>query len=453
MPVLPLAIRAAAIFGTSAQVSFLFDILILAFAALLFSLIFARLGLSIVPGQILAGMIVGPFVLGWVTDPVVLNEISGIGVVLLFFIIGLELDPTELRRLAGRVTLLTVLEIVIAFLFGMLASYVLRLNFLEAIIFSMTASITSTAIVGRIFLSRKLLQSAESSFLLGLLVIEDIVAVAFLIILSSITSTNIGSFPYFVIGTTPSTKGFFAAIEAVLSGLALIGLGYAVARYLATRIINHLSYYEEEFEEIPFLFALGLGLLFAVISALLGYSPAIGAFIIGLSIRGKHSKFLERRVTPIKDLFLVLFFVSIGSLVNPAPSLEIGLPLLLVFALLVAGKFFGGFTIGKIFLAQLKKKRPAPLGSKDTTVDSFVGSLPPATAFGAWLVPRGEFSLVIGQLALSLGLVGSRFFSLIGISVIVTTIIASVLQRVVEPRRAPSAYPFKGESDGEASSG
>ena len=75
----------------------------------------------------------------------------------------------------------------------------------------------------------------------------------------------------------------------------------------APRVINYLSYYEEEFEEIPFLFALGLGFLFAVIAGLLGYSPGIGAFIIGLSIRGKHSQFLESRITPIKDLFLVLF--------------------------------------------------------------------------------------------------------------------------------------------------
>jgi len=443
-------IQVLAVVATSAQVSFLLDILVLAMAALVFSLIFARLGLSVVAGQILAGMIVGPYVLGWVTDPLVLNEISGIGVVLLFFIIGLELDPTELRRLAGKVTLLTVLEIVIAFSFGLLASYLLKLGFLEAVIFSMTASITSTAIVGRIFLSRKLLQTPESSFLLGLLVIEDIVAVVFLIVLSSITSTNIGNFPYFVVGTTPSSKGFFAATEAVLSGLALIGLGYVVARYLATRIINYLSYYEEEFEEIPFLFALGLALVFAVVSSLLGYSPAIGAFIIGLSIRGKHSKFLERRVTPIKDLFLVLFFVSIGSLIDPFPSLEIGLPIIAVFALLIAGKFCGGYTIGRIFLSGMKLNGASGKASTADPKKSHANRLPSATAFGAWLIPRGEFSLVIGQLALALGLVGEPFFSLIGMSVLVTAIVASILQRVVEPRRAPSAYPIKGESDGES---
>ncbi|MDG6923147.1 MAG: cation:proton antiporter, partial [Nitrososphaerota archaeon] len=169
----------------SAQVSFILDIGILAVAALLFSIIFARLKLTIVSGQILAGVIVGPYVLGWVRDPVVLTEISGIGIVLLFFVIGLELDPAELGRLASRVTLLTLLEVGIAFGFGALASLLLHFDLLETIIFSMTASITSTAIVGKILLSRNMLKSQESGFLMGLLVVEDIIAIVFLVVLSS----------------------------------------------------------------------------------------------------------------------------------------------------------------------------------------------------------------------------------------------------------------------------
>ena len=81
----------------SAQISFLLDLVILALSALAFSLVFARLKLTIVAGQILAGVVVGPYVLGWVKDPLVLNEVSEIGVVLLFFIIGLE---SQSRRAA-----------------------------------------------------------------------------------------------------------------------------------------------------------------------------------------------------------------------------------------------------------------------------------------------------------------------------------------------------------------
>lgn len=424
------------------QVSFLLDIGVLAMAALLFSIIFARLKLSIVSGQILAGVIVGPYVLGWVTNAVILNEISEIGIVLLFFVIGLELDPAELGRLAGRVTSLTLLEVGIAFGFGFLASILLNFDLLESVIFSMTASITSTAIVGKILLSRRMMSTPESGFLMGLLVVEDIVAVVFLVILSSITST-VGSFPFVSVGYGV-TKEVITITEALLSGLALIVLAYVTARYLAPRIINYLSYYEEEFEEIPFLFALGLGFLFAVIAALLGYSPGIGAFIIGLSIRGKHSRFLEKRINPIKDLFLVLFFVSIGSLINPFPAFAVGLPIIAVFFLLIAGKFSGGMIIGSVLKAGRSLKR-----SGYETSNFSVNEIASPRSIGAWLIPRGEFSLVIGQLGLALGLVSQSFFSLIGVSVLVTAIFASILQALVEPRRAKSDYPFRGKHDGE----
>jgi CPA2 family monovalent cation:H+ antiporter-2 len=441
---------AAALTSTSTQIQFILDIGILSVAALVVSVAFARLKLSIVSGQILAGMIVGPYVLGWVRDPVILNEISEIGIVLLLFIIGLELDPVELRRLLGKVASLTALEVGIAFAFGMLASFILQFDLIESIIFSMTASITSTAIVGKIFLARRMLRAPEAGFLIGVLVIEDIIAVVFLIVLSSITSTNISSFPYFAIGNSPSAKGFVAVLEAILSGVALLALGTVVARYVAPRIINYLSYYEEEFEEIPFLFAIALGFLFAVLAAYLGYSPGIGAFIIGLGIRGKHSRFLENKVIPIKDLFLLLFFVSVGSLIDPYPALALGIPMIIAFLLLILGKFLGGVAIGKVLsVPSLWKRRGTGKLGNDRDSVSGKEKMPSLQAFGVWLIPRGEFSLVIGQLGIALGLVSLQFFSLIGVSVIVTAIVASILQRFTEPKKASSIYPFTGKTDDE----
>ena len=345
---------------------------------------------------------------------------------------------------------LTALEVAVAFLFGYFASYLLGFNFLDTIIFSMSASFTSTAIVGKIFLSRKILRSPESGFLIGLLVVEDMFAVVFLIALSALTSSNIGTFPYYVIGNSASSRGLVAGIEAITGGLALVGLGYAVTHFVAPKIINYLSYFDDEFEEIPFLFGLGLAFVFAVIAAELGYSPGTGAFIVGLTLRGKQSKFLSRRIAPIKDLFLVLFFVSMGGLIDPTPALAIGLPIILALTLLVLGKFFGGFSIGKILNfanrnLRLKMNREAKRGT--FTLD---GTLDSPSTFGAWFIPRGEFSLIIGQFALSLGIIDQSFFSLIGISVLVTTIIASILLRLTEPKRAEAIYAFKGKMDSDS---
>jgi len=402
----------------ASETAFLLDLGVLTAAALLFSLLFVRLKLPVVSAQILAGMVVGPYVLGWVVDPTVITQISSIGIVLLLFILGLELDPVELQKVAGRVLLLTLAEVVVAFASGLAASYLLGLGLVQSVIFAMAASISSTAIVGKIILERRMFSASESKTLVGLMIMEDIIAVGFLIVLSTIAP-----------GTGLTAVGLSAVIITGLGGVSLLAVGYVVARFFAPFVIDHLASYEIESEEIPFLFALALGLLFGVLAASLGYSPGIGAFIIGLSIRGKQSRFLFEKVSTLKDLFLVLFFVSMGSLINPLPALSLGLPILAVLVLLVVGKFAGGYAIGGIVG-----------GGRNQTTS------PPAS-YGAWLIPRGEFSFVIGQFSLSAGLIGSDLFSLIGLSVLVTAIVGPFLQRYTGPRLASVDHAIRPRAD------
>ena len=403
----------------ASETAFLLDLGVLTAAALVFSLLFVRLKLPVVSAQILAGMVVGPYVLGWVVDPTIITQISSIGIVLLLFILGLELDPVELQKVAGKVLLLTLAEVVVAFAFGLAASYLLDLGLLQSIIFAMAASISSTAIVGKIILERRMFSASESKTLVGLMIMEDIVAVGFLIVLSTLASGS----------TLTATVGLSAIIVTGLGGVSLLVVGYVVARFFAPFVIDHLASYEIESEEIPFLFALALGLLFGVLAASFGYSPGIGSFIIGLSIRGKQSRFLFEKVSTLKDLFLVLFFVSMGSLINPLPALSLGLPVVAVLGLLVVGKFAGGYSIGGIVG-----------GGK-------IGGTSPPASYGAWLIPRGEFSFVIGQFALSAGLIGLDLFSLIGLSVLVTAIVGPFLQRYTGARLASVDHAIRPQAD------
>jgi len=403
----------------ASETAFLLDLGVLTAAALAFSLLFVWLKLPVVSAQILAGMVVGPYVLGWVVDTSVVTQISSIGIVLLLFVIGLELDPVELQRVAGRVLLLTMAEVTVAFAFGLAASYLLGLGTVQSIIFAMAASISSTAIVGKIILERRMFSASESKTLVGLMIMEDIVAVGFLIVLSTIAPGA---------ASTPANE-LSAVIVTGIGGVSLLAVGYVVARFFAPFVIDHLASYEIESEEIPFLFALALGLLFGVLAATLGYSPGIGAFIIGLSIRGKQSRFLFEKVSTLKDLFLVLFFVSMGSLINPFPSLSLGLPIVAVLVLLIVGKFAGGYTIGGI------------VGGRRSETSS------PPVAYGAWLIPRGEFSFVIGQFALSMGLIGQDLFSLIGLSVLVTAMVGPFLQRFTGQRLAAVDHAMRPQAD------
>jgi CPA2 family monovalent cation:H+ antiporter-2 len=396
--------------------TFLLDLGIFAVSSLLLGLVFARLKLPVVSAQILAGMIVGPYVLGWVKDTATINDLSTIGIVLLLFVIGLELDPLDLRRLAGKVLLVTTVEVSASFALAFAASSILGTTLMQSTIFALAASITSTAIVGKVFLEKNALGRSESRLMIGIMIAEDMFAVVALIVISSLISNR----------SLLAFDSIQQILTTVLGGVSLIAAAYVVATYVAPRVIDYLSSYEEEYNELPFLFALGLGFLFAVLAAVFGYSPGTGAFVIGLSIRGKRSKFLQSRIATIKDLFIVLFFVSMGSLIDPVPALALGIPLLVVLTLVIVGKFAGGFAASRVFLRA---------GNKSSYL------------FGSWLVPRGEFSLIIGQLALTLGIIGNDFFSLIGLAVLVTAVVGPILQRLAEPKMAAAEFPSRAKSD------
>ncbi len=123
--------------------AFLLDLGVLTAAAPVFSLLFVRIKLPVVSAQILAGMVVGLYVLGWVVDTSIITQISSVGIVLLLFILGLELDPLELQRVAGRALLLTLAEVVVAFAFSLAPSYLLGLGLVPLI----GLSVLVTAIV------------------------------------------------------------------------------------------------------------------------------------------------------------------------------------------------------------------------------------------------------------------------------------------------------------------
>jgi len=401
------------------DVGFLLSLGILSGVALLLGLLFARLRTSVIAAEILAGMLVGPYVLGWVSDTTVIGDIANVGIVVLLFVIGLELDPVKFMRMIGRAGSLASIEMGLTFAVGLLCAYFLRLDLAETLVFAMAGSATSTAIVGQVLLGRGL-RDRTARLLVGVLVIEDIVAVGFLVVISSL--------PFG--GVVSARLGLLTIFATALGGFALLALGFLVARYVAPPVINFLSTYEGEFEELPFLFALGLGFGFGVLGAYLGYSPGVGAFIIGLAMRGKHSKFLSGKVAPIKGLLVFIFFAYMGSSIDPFPALQIWPAFLLVVVLLIAAKFAGGVIIGRIMGAR------DPLRETD-----------PAT-IGSWLVPRGEFSFIIGQAALAAGLIDLSTFSILGLTVLVTAMTGPLLQRLSDRNVSPSQHPFKPDRDG-----
>ena len=172
-----------------------------------------------------------------------------------------------------------------------------------------------------------------------------------------------------------------------------------------------MSQYELEIGEVAFLLALSFGFLFGVLSDYLGFSPAIGALLVGFFMPVKQSRYVREKILPLKDAFIVFFFLSMGTLIDTSSALSLGVPLLIILAGAVLGKLAGGFLGAR--LARIGR----PI---------LVGSI---------LVPRGEFSLVLAKTGVDAGLVGPQLYPVAGLAVLVTGLASPLIDRLTRPRR------------------
>jgi CPA2 family monovalent cation:H+ antiporter-2 len=186
---------------------------------------------------------------------------------------------------------------------------------------------------------------------------------------------------------------------------------FGFSRYLGPRIINRVSQYEIEVGEISFLLALSFGFLFGVLSDYLGFSPGIGALLTGFFLPVKHSRYVREKILPLKEAFIVFFFLSMGALIDVSAALSVGLPLAIILGAAIIGKLFGG-----------------SLGARLAKIGSPV-------LIGSILVPRGEFSLVLAKAGADSGLVSMQLYPVAGLAVLATTIASPIIERSLHPPR------------------
>ena len=374
----------------SAEISLLVELGIIAGSALALSLVSWALRLPAALGQLIAGMIIGPYGLKLVTSLTTIEGMAEIGIVLLLFIIGLELDPAELMAMKARVLVFSFTEITISFIAGLLAGFLLGWSVRESILLAWVIGISSTALVAKMLYERGAATDSSARMMMSALIIEDIIAV---IILSLLPGLATGS------SVVWSEMGAW-----IMRGVLLIALIFILGVHVAPRVIDRISQLDLDLDEAGFLLSISLGFAMAVLSSVLGFSAATGAFLMGLAIRGKRAKFVHDKIRPIRDLFLVIFFASMGMLVDPSQFLNVTIVFPVV-GLALIGKYLGSY-LGAILSAKRE-------GANDVAIG---------------MTPRGEFSFIIAREAFLTGAARALIYPIAGTVVVVTTLVSALAQ-------------------------
>jgi CPA2 family monovalent cation:H+ antiporter-2 len=398
----------------SEQLRFILDLGAAIGAALLGGAIAVRLGQPAIVGYLLAGIAIGPFTPGFVGDVEGISVLADVGIILLLFALGVQFSIRELVRVQRVVLPGGVLQIAAIIALGTLASLVLGLDLRAAVVVGACVSISSTLVVVKALLDRGEIESLHGRTAIGWAIVQDIATIVFIVALPPLAGEDVAGPIAFAL----AKAGVFLALAYVV-GTRLLPWGFRVVARLGS-------------SELFLLTVVATALLTAFVSsAVFGLSLALGAFVAGILVSESDlSHQAAAEVIPFRDLFAVLFFVSVGMLVDPG-ALMAALPAVIVMIVL-AVIVKGGVT------AALARLRGLPTRS--------------AVLLGAGLAQVGEFSFILAEDGLELGIIEPAAYNLVLGTAVVTILINPLAWRVadrvaasVERRHDEIAVPTRRE--------
>lgn len=277
------------------------DLVILMAVSVPVTLIFHRLGMPIIVGFLATGIIIGPHGFRLIIEPATVELLAQIGVVLLLFIIGLEFSVTRMFRISRAGLLIGGLQIALTTLISLAIATSQGLSLPQSILLGFAISLSSTAIVLKLFTDRGEIDTPHGNLSLGILLLQDLCVVPMIIVIQAIGGT--GEITLASIARPILWAGVVLAIILVASFL------------LIPRILHQVVRLKDR--EIFVLAILLLCLGTAWLTSLFGLSLALGAFIAGLVVsESEYSHQIIAEVLPFRDTFMSLFFISIGMLLE-----------------------------------------------------------------------------------------------------------------------------------------
>lgn len=361
------------------------DLALILGAAALVTLIFKRLKQPIVLGYIIAGFLVGPnfHLFPTIVEFEGIRTWADIGVIFLLFSLGLEFSFKKLIKVGGSALVTALTGVTLTMLLGYGLGQILGWNSMDCLFLGGLLSIASTSIIIRTFDEFGIRSQKFTGLVTGVLVIEDLVAVVLMVVLSTVA-----------IGRT--FEGV-AMLQSVLKLAFFLVLWFTSGIFFLPSLLKKIRTWMND--ETLLIVSLALCFLMVILATYAGFSPALGAFIMG-SILAETTKAekIEQVIKPIRNLFGAIFFVSVGMLIDPQMVVTYALPILGATLVLLIGKPLF-VTLGSLISGQTLK----------VSVQS-----------GMSLSQIGEFSFIIATLGLTLK-VTSEFLYPIAVAVSVCT--------------------------------
>ncbi|MBI3945458.1 MAG: cation:proton antiporter [Armatimonadetes bacterium] len=372
------------------EMRLLVDLGVIFLVALVAGLAALRLRQPVLLAYLLGGIAVGPHGFGIVEEIDTIGVFAEVGVTLLMFALGVEFSLRQLGEVRGIATWGGLIQVLATGALGTAVGLALRLGVVEAIVLGCAVAISSTMIVMRTLMERGETGGAHGRAMLGILIFQDLAVVVILAVLPILPGMGMERLP---------ELGLMA-----LKAAAYLVFTLVLARTVIPRLLHAVG--GSRHKELFALTIVAVCFGTAIVTLLIGFSLALGAFVAGLIISEseyRHEVFAE--VIPLRDLFAILFFVSVGMLVEPRTLLT-GLPVVAALtALIVLGKGAICGAVARLFGLHLR------------------------TAFlvGAGLGQTGEFSFVIARVAQDHGLISPVVYNAILSSTLLTILLTPLM--------------------------
>jgi CPA2 family monovalent cation:H+ antiporter-2 len=362
-------------------------------AALVGGAIAVRLRQPAIVGYLLAGVAIGPFTPGFVGDVDQISVLADVGIVLLLFALGVEFSIRELRDVRQVALPGGVLQIALILAAGAAVALGLGFGVGEAFVLGACLSISSTLVVIKSLIDRGELDSLHGRAAVGWSIVQDVATIMFIVALPTLAEGGDVIVPFAL---------------AIAKAVVFLVLAYAFGTRLLPwlfRIVSALGS-----NELFLLTVVATALLTAFVSsAVFGLSLALGAFVGGIVVSESDlSAQAAAEVIPFRDLFAVLFFVSVGMLVDPAALLDNALLIAVLVFIAVVGKGATIAILGRLFRLPVRS----------------------ALLLGGSMAQVGEFSFILAEESLGLELIDRDVYNLILGTAVVSILLTPAARRI-----------------------